>query len=209
MNVPEPTKVIRDLSSLIPKVYRAVEVGVAKAKEYFDSHNKEQVDPYLGPSIMRWHTINTLRKSGEEASEDNEICLNNVPNNGIYLDNGRYHIRVLKSNNGRLPVPGHSNRRQQYYQQMQLFSSDNDGDINLIILWDVDKNYSLSVLSLACPKSGGVTQESVAAYWHCKIPDAILYGEYDIEADIKDEDIFYDLDLSEDKLDETGTDYSE
>lgn len=60
------------------------------------------------------------------------------------------------------------------------------------------------MLSLACPKSGGTTRDSVEDHWLCKIPDYILYGKYIQGTKIKDEDIF-DLPLDDD-IYETGTD---
>jgi hypothetical protein len=38
------------------------------------------------------------------------------------------------------------------------------------VLWETDAAYTLRRLSLVCPKIGGLTRESVAAYWTIEIP---------------------------------------
>jgi hypothetical protein len=38
------------------------------------------------------------------------------------------------------------------------------------VLWETDAAYILRRLLLACPKVGGLTRESVAAYWTVEIP---------------------------------------
>jgi hypothetical protein len=38
------------------------------------------------------------------------------------------------------------------------------------VLWEPDAAYTLRRLSLVCPKVGGLTRESVAAYWMTEIP---------------------------------------
>jgi hypothetical protein len=42
--------------------------------------------------------------------------------------------------------------------------------LNLLVLWEADAAYTLRRLSLVCPKVGGLTRESVAAYWTIEIP---------------------------------------
>ena len=42
--------------------------------------------------------------------------------------------------------------------------------LNLLVLWEIDAAYTLRRLLLACPKVGGLTRESVAAYWLVEIP---------------------------------------
>jgi hypothetical protein len=42
--------------------------------------------------------------------------------------------------------------------------------LNLLVLWETDAAFTLRRLSLVCPRVGGLTRESVAAYWTVEIP---------------------------------------
>jgi hypothetical protein len=47
--------------------------------------------------------------------------------------------------------------------------------LNLLVLWETDAAYTLRRLSLVCPKVGGLTRESVAAYWVTEIPHPTVW----------------------------------
>jgi hypothetical protein len=210
MNNFTPESVMKDLSRLFPLVYTAFDYGVFKAREYFENQENEDdkiIDRYLAPNLVRFHAVRYLRRAGEDAHEDeeNDISMSPIPNNGIHVNCGKYHIKILKSNKGDLPVPGHSQSRRTFYDQPFLEYSDNVDFLNikLILLWNVDKSYTLGILSLACPKSGEQTRESVTHHWHCRIPTRMLYGEFN-DTDVITTAEILDLDLEHDI--ETGTD---
>ena len=193
-NVPDPETVLRELSHLLPTVYSSLHYGIFKTKEFFDRQEKEKqkiVNRFLAPNLVRYYTIQALERKGQVLVPGTyPLDLKAVPNNGICFSYERYDIRILKSYNGDLPIPGHSKSRQEFYQQLTLDLNVKDTDenatrANLLILWEVDPSYNLQVLSIACPKAGGRTKESVIAHWHCKVPEEILFGNLTPESNLK------------------------
>jgi len=179
-NIPEPEVVLKNLAYLLPTIYSALQDGTYKAKEYCDQYETAgRIDPFLAPNLVRYHTIKLLQKQGHLIDE--ELNLDNVPNNGICLSYRNYKIRILKASNGDLPVPGHSKSRQHFYHQIPFkFMDEEDSGVtmlNLVLLWDVATQYNLSEVCLVCPKSGGVKRETVEAHWSYPIPLAVLMGE--------------------------------
>ena len=198
INVPDPQTVLRELSLLLPVVYSALHHGIFKTKEFFDQQQKEEqkiVNRFLAPNLVRYYTIQALEQKGQVvASDTDSLDLKTVPNNGICFSYEKYDIRILKSYNGDLPVPGHSKSRQEFYHQLSLNLNVNDKDedagrVNLLILWEVNPLYNLEILSMACPKAGGETKESVIAHWHCKIPEEILFGNLIPESNLKNVEV--------------------
>src|SRR5262249_52616872 len=88
---------------------------------------------------------------------------------------GSYRLRILKSDDGDPPVPGDSASRRNFYHQISIVYVTEDGaevreDVrNFLILWDIDRLYNLTGLSLAYPKSGNDTKASVQVHWHVPI----------------------------------------
>lgn len=159
MSTLSPEIVMQGLSPLFPIIYSALDFGVLKAKEFFENQENsagKNIDLYLAPHLVRYHALNFLKQSGQDAREDNELSLDNIPFNGIHINHGCYQIKILKSNKGDLPVPGHSRTRREYYDQRLIdFGNGEPSDVKLLLLWNVDRLYGLGVLSLAFPKSGG------------------------------------------------------
>ncbi len=182
-NIPSFKTALQGLSQPLPFFYSALDIGVYKTHEFFENEKKKEINRYLAPNLVRYYTLQVLNGLGHEAEEDNNISLENVANNGIYIKYDRYNIRILKSNPGEIPVPGISKARQDFYHQGLLNYPSNENDnnglieINLLLLWSVKyKPYSLGNLSLACPKAGQSTRDSVLFHWHDEIPDSIIYG---------------------------------
>lgn len=201
VSIPSSEEALADLTLIFPLVYSALEIGTVKAQEFFITEQRDKDDKrnrYLAPSLIRYHAIKELESAHYKIKVvEASSCINlqDVPNNGLMISYGNYDIRILKSNNGELPIPGHSTSRQQYYQQLSFpFHKDipkHLSKINLIILWNMDRNHSLGDISLACPKAGGHTKDSVEIYWHTQIPSSLLIHEKSIPSTGT-----YDLDLS-------------
>jgi hypothetical protein len=209
MNIPEPEVVLRKLAHLLPIIYSSLQHGTHEARDFFDGQKdtaKKVLDRYLAPNLVRFHARHLLKK--------NDVSVVDVSNNGMCFAYDGYIIRILKANNGKLPVPGHSETRRAFYQQdqykLKLVGFDNSDDnaaekLNLIILWDVSYSYDLGVISLACPKSGDFTRESVSAYWHCKIPASMLLGQTSDNIPIESLDIEdLPISLDTDQISSTG-----
>ncbi len=188
---------LRDLVRLIPLITRALEHGTYTAREYFDSI-KQGIDPYLAAMLARFHATLQLKRLGQEASEE-VMSIHKIPNIGIYIHYGIYHIRVLKSDDGQLPIPGSVRREAFYNQQPWLFPSMSEDEekegINLLILWDTHSRYNLNSLYLVYPKQGGRTKDSIDYFWRDKIPENYMFG---IEPEIVSEsqEVQNDLQMS-------------
>lgn len=177
LNVPSPEEVQQNLELILPIIHTALEHGTLKAREFFEHEDKDKnVDRYLAPNLVRWWAKKYLHGAGLQVTEEQaEFDLQQLPNNGLCLSFGRYRIRILKSDDGELPVPGNSVRRQNFYHQISIVYVTEEGALvqedvtNLIILWDISRPYNLSGLSLAYPKSGKDTKASVQVHWHVPI----------------------------------------
>lgn len=94
-----------------------------------------------------------------------------IANTGLFFTYGQYPIRVLKAEEGGLPVPGHSRKMQDYYGQepsLELFPQETQQQAagpNLIVLWDTNADYYVDSIKLICPRAGGDTKASVEKYW--------------------------------------------
>jgi hypothetical protein len=169
---------LRDLVHLIPLITIALEHGAYRAREYFDIID-QNIEPYLASMLLRFHATLELKRLGQEASEE-VMSIHKIPNIGIYIHYGIYHIRVLKSDGGELPTPGSVRREAFYNQQPWLFPSMSEDDekegINLLILWDTHSRYNLNNLYLVYPKQGGRTKDSIDSFWSDKIPENYMFG---------------------------------
>ncbi len=202
---------MKDLAVLFPIVYTALDNGVSKTKEFFagqEIKEDKKIDPYFAPNYVRFYAVRHLKRAGQDAYEESDdLNVANIPNNGMHLNYGRYRIKILKSNNGELPVPGHSKIRQDFYSQPSFLDygeAANAMPLNLLVLWNVNQGYNgLGLITLACPKAGGTTRDSVADYFHVKIPQNMLFGDYNIADEINEQEM-YDLPLKR-NIEETGT----
>lgn len=186
--IPSPEEVFKELGSILPLIYAALDYAILKTREFFEREDQEKhVNRGLAPNLVRYWAKQYLEIHGQEVKEEQEEgedsnsgYLEKLPNNGLCLNVGRCRVRVLKSDDGELPIPGHSQSRQEFYSQPGLpFPEDDEEDgelppLKLILLWDVTRSYNLKSLSLACPMSGDTTRVSVKAHWHKPIPDSFL-----------------------------------
>ena len=204
LHVPDQATSLRELANIFPVVNSALNYATFKSSWFFRQQEADEyrkIDRYLAPNLVRFYALQALHNDKE-----GDFNVLNVPNNGLYLTKNNYNIRILKSCNGKLPVPGHSLARQKFYRQEQTsfyFLEDFDVvevKLNLIILWEVTSDYSLGKLSLACPKSGDFKRESVTAHWHCIIPDLLLRtGNQIVPESIEVEDLPLTFSLDEEE----------
>lgn len=212
LSIPEPESVLRDLSNLWPIIYSAMDYGTYRALEFFEKQEAEEnkkIDPFLGSHLVRYYAKEALKRDNE-----GHFKIENIPNSGLFLYNENYYMRIKKAYKGKLPPPGHSVSRRQYYQQQppQLclplpeFREYQSGDkLNLVILWNVDpeSKYKIGLISLACPKDGELSQNSVVAYWHCPVPQELLNGTGSVLHPVAVEDLPLTFSIDE----ETGDNY--
>jgi hypothetical protein len=178
--IPESQEALSDLSQLIPVVYSALEAAIQSAREFFDREGNRPIDPYLAPCLVRYYAKRFLIDAGcnaeyeddvEHDEGDGEFKFHNLSNNGLALTSEKYQIRIWKSDDGKLPVPGPSQPRRAFFQQCLPYDMSLPAEqLGLAILWEVSPNYVLTRLLLSCPKAGDTSRASVEAYWTVPIP---------------------------------------
>lgn len=195
---PESDEVLGDLKNELPVLCQAIEAGTQRAREVFEEDNRE-VDRVCAPHIVRSMVKHVLENSGHQIED---ISQEELANNGLLYHCGRYSIRVLKAQQeGILPVPGPSERRQEFFNQKpsqerilgwEASGGDAKGKItHLIVCWDVDHEYELVELYLALPKAGSATKNSVESEWIVSLDPVGLSGNrVDVSegASLEDED---------------------
>jgi hypothetical protein len=152
--------VLRELSPLLEQVHGALEGGMLKAREYFDSL-KLRTDADLAPNIVRFHAKQTLTIAEQSipGKAKEAFSLRNLPNNGLMLNVDIYKLRILKVSTiseGKLPAPGYSRMRQIFWnanRQLVLALEFPSGTpkpttLNLLVLWETDTHFNLSKLHL-------------------------------------------------------------
>jgi hypothetical protein len=183
--------VLAQLQPIVPALYRSIEGALQKTREFFETEGA-QVDRSLAPNLVRYYTKSFLAAEGQGTSYEEDTDANDdyelqfLPNNGLCLTYDRHEIRILKADDGGLPVPGPSKSRQAFWkwngQQSFNFSYDDDPpaeneqelpSLHLVVLWDVNSLYTLNRLLLGCPTSGETTKESVSAYFLEEIPHPV------------------------------------
>jgi hypothetical protein len=160
---PSPEDVLDDLKWFLPELYRGFEHGLFKAKSHFETEDINK-DGAAFSMLVRLHAREYLRKKGLEAVEIKKVNLC-----GLALDLPGYKIKIWKAADDAIPIPGHSEPKQEFYQQ-SLFEQ--EGPLKLIIIWNLNSQSMLSAVWLICPKSGDET--SAEAHWNVKVPDPSL-----------------------------------
>jgi hypothetical protein len=165
-SIPDPQETLQALSWLHPEIYRAIDHGALKAKEYFDAEGIEK-ESSIFSGLVRLHAREYLRNIGIETVKIEQVNLC-----GLFLRIPSYAIKMWKSEDESLPVPGTSTPKQEFYQQ-PLFSDGTEIDeLNLAVLWNLDSLDHLCAVWLACPKDGD--EKSAEVHWTIRIPDPTL-----------------------------------
>lgn len=192
-NVPTFEEVIDQTGSVLAVIHQALEYGIENTRAFFQSRNHEdeigqlKVDSSLAPHLVRYFAKDFLVEYGYSVIEEEAAYeINEVPQNGLWVILGRFHFRIWKSSDGRVPVPGHSRIKQEYYQQSFhqytfRFPDLDTGDpsttkpIACIVLWSTDSSYSrLNGIRLACPKKGDVSRASIDVHWNVPVEHPVL-----------------------------------
>ena len=184
--------------------------GAKHARAYADWQD-EPIDRTLSPAHVRKGAKRFLDRKDSSISATNEEVEfepEYLPNLGLSVAVERIRFRILRSDNGSLPAPGPSKKRQQFYaQQGSLFPvvKNEAKDLpraNLVLHWNTDDEYNLTRVSLACPTGGSVKSNSVKAEWD----EVIWRRESNLNAGTQAEAKADELDIHLDKPEEeTGT----
>lgn len=213
-SLPEPGEVLEELRRELALVYEAIEAATQVAREFFEEYRGRDLDRILAPHIVRSEVKHFLESRGQEVEEMEPEVL---ANNGLLYHSGRFSLRILKAQDGVLPAPGPSERRQAFYDQeptqhrlLGWAAATGEEEaigriVNLIVVWDTDHRYELTELHLALPKAGSATKDSVETHWMVPIELLSLSGGPEIFDDDTAEEI-EDLPISLKNRRESGTD---
>lgn len=178
-HLPTPRQIVEEYVPLLRTLVAALADGTRHARSYADWQD-EPVDRTLAPALVRKQAKRYLISATESdpgtqvSDEQVEFEPEFASNLGIAVAQGGVHIKLLKSDNGSLPVPGPSRKRRLFYsQQGELFPSlgdESDAECgperaNLVMHWIVDDEYNLVRVHLALPTAGGNTRASVESAW--------------------------------------------
>lgn len=193
IGIPDSQKSLQDLQPITPLFYSAFEAATQNVKEFFEREAK-QIDNWLAPCLVRYYAKGFLRNAGQDIDDEPYDLDDSLSNNGLCLSYGNYQIRIWKTSDGHLPVPGPSQVRQAFFnQQLSLGFPLPVGKINLAILWSASASYGLAGLALSCPRGGKETRASVQEYWSVPIPHPALSAMIPIT---DSSEILDDLDIS-------------
>ena len=155
--------------------------GCDQAVQYFDSLGVTgRLDSWLYSHLTRFHTRRCLAVNGLADVGFKPV---DIPLSGIWLRSAELDVRILKID--RRPnidkIPNHriqaqnvsTARREYFYQPMmeldtELFTYNGvlqPPRVKLLVLWDADSAYQLSVLYWACPKWLNETKHTVETHW--------------------------------------------
>ncbi len=205
-HIPTPDQVVSVHRPLLRVIVEALRQGTIHAQAYADWMD-EAHDRALAPALVRKAARRYFIGQGQ-AVEDEELDYETefLSNLGLSITAAGVQIRVLRSATGdQLPVPGQSQRRQDFYQQYGLFDhlvsvafpDPATVPVRLILHWSTDAEYNLSRVYLACPRAGGVTRDSVQAHWDWPIwrrHDVAVDGQ--VQAEVSDLDIYLEGDVA-------------
>lgn len=166
---------------LLIMLNQALEDNIPKVKDFFETQGKD-IDRYLFPHLVRFYVKSHLEtadltiKMDEEEEPEADYQFERLVNNGLSGTYNGFRFRILKADNGELPVPFSETKSTYYHQQLPLLLDlPLDSKFvrpNLVVLWEVNTKYDFHQLRLACPKSGYKTRDSVEAYFNEPVPHA-------------------------------------
>jgi hypothetical protein len=211
--VPQPEEILKRYKPTLQVLVAALLEGAKHARAYADWVD-EPINRTLSPAHVRIGAQRFLNKqdgSIKATDEEVEFEPEYLPNLGLSVAVERIRFRILRSDNGTLPAPGPSKKRQQFYaQQGSLFPEDKKNDeatkdlprANLVLHWNTDDEYNLTRVSLAYPTGGRLKNNSVKAEW-----DEVIWRRgTDLSAGTQVEAKADELDIHLDKPEEeTGT----
>ena len=177
--VPAPDQVLQELRPALQRIWSAVETAIHQTIDFFAAEGVP-VDASLGPNLVRYYAKRYLDENDLPEEIELEFERQELGNNGLLVKCGPHHLRILKSDDGRPPVPGYSDAKKDFYQQpLPLIAIAGPGEalkpLRLLVLWDaLPKSYGFQGLSLVLPRSGGETRESVQWHWLRTIDEAFI-----------------------------------
>ena len=155
--------IIDKLGQVPPTLNHILDEAVIISRKYFDERELK-IDNYLFPSLVRYEA-KLLLELPEYKNIGYEFV--SLSNNGLFIiykcDGCYYKIRIRKADeDGDLPVQNLSKTLKQFYQNPTPFLPTIEENLNeyisperlnLVVVWDVDRNYALQNVYLVCTKN--------------------------------------------------------
>jgi len=163
---PIPEDEIATLSPLLPLLFEAFESATEEACQFFETRGRPVNRP-LFPALVRYQAKEHLEQHGQIVDD---LDTEDIGINGLSLIHRARRVRIWKAEDDELPAPGTSRPKTLFLnQQLGLFLPEHGNpstiELNLALLWNVDRNHRLKALHLACPKSAFYTWSPAQAWW--------------------------------------------
>lgn len=155
-------------------IYRAWRSAVANAHGVFRTQDGTQIlpyEPWLFCHHARAHAIQYL---GRELSSFNDITVfdQTIMSSVVLRTSDGIELLFRKSDEGEVPVPGASSRRQKWFSQPLPGLGVALNELHLVATWDIDElSGEFAGVVLSMPASGGGTRDSVVMHWEADFPE--------------------------------------
>lgn len=222
--LPSAQDVVLSNRAVLRRIVEALRKGTAHARWYFDEMD-EEIDKALAPGLVRKGAKRELIATGTAVENEEDVTQHSAggalviatppTGNAEFLSNlglavlaDGIRFRVLRSDDGMVPVPGISKARQAFYSQQAYFPgwaalvAEVVGSLpvipsnvtNCVVHWDTDDEYNLTRVYLALPLTGNTTRDSVATLWNEIVwrRHAPEVSGTQVEAETIDQDIYID-----------------
>ena len=164
-----PEQVLESLSDILPRLYQAIEESLTTARAHFESRDRD-FDPWLVAHILRDEAktaIDKMRRTDIDLMWS-DFNREDIAFSGLSIIYGKYKIKIYKGKNGVLPASGRTKANRNFFYQPSL--ADCFDYLNLVIIWNVDINYDLVDMRLACPRYPEKYPENSLEHWSIPIP---------------------------------------
>jgi hypothetical protein len=199
----------QDLKVVFSILATGLDLGT-RATQDLHRANKREIDWVFAPCHVRHEVQHYLDKHRDIVEN---LIKEIVPNNGISLRFNGHHIRVWKTVDLAVPLSGASRRTMAFLRQEKLAMKGyfqplledciTENPKNLVVLWEVDEQYGLKNLYLACPREA--TGDTVPDEWEWIRPIPKHLWSLPVEGNLH----INDLDLPFKSIDEAGDDREE
>ena len=215
---PTAQHVVQSYRPVLRRIVEALRKGTGHARWYFDVMD-EDVDKALAPALVRKGAKRELQATHIDVTNEEDEPQHTVvvppptpangkaeflSNLGLAVSADGIRFRVLRSDDGVVPVPGPSKARQAFYSQQAylpgvawgiaegLVPPIPSAVTNCVLHWDTDDEYNLLRVYLALPLAGKETRDSVELLWN-----EIIWRKHapevdgtQVEAETIDQDIY-------------------
>ena len=172
--IPPPIEVQRELWTFYYDLQSSFEEALRLVIDEYFNEKQYAIDKSLLCTMMRYH-VKRLMKQKEKVDLFNLKDLNNIGLAGTYKG---YSIRILKDDDGELPIPNSSDKAAYFCQQLSFFEGveEKDKRPNIIFLWGLNSNYGLKPMILCCPKYAEKGKDVSSVYFSELLPHPATVG---------------------------------